>query len=102
MKNKKDIMSGVAEMRSVATRLQAWADDLEAAYQDEKVSESVEKLTLMEVRAILAEKCAAGYGTQVKALIESFGVSSLGSVPAERYAELVNAANGLGGETDAG
>ena len=60
------------------------------------------KFTLPEVRAILAEKCAAGYGTQVKALIESFGVSSLGSVPAESYAELVSAANGLGGETDAG
>lgn len=60
------------------------------------------KFTLSEVRAFLAEKCAAGYGTQVKALIESFGVSSLGSVPAESYAELVSAANGLGGETDAG
>ena len=60
-------------------------------------------LTLPEVRAILAGKCATGFSTQVKALIESFGVTSLREVPPEHYAELVEAAKGLGkGDTDAG
>ena len=58
-------------------------------------------LTLPEVRAILAEKCAAGYGTQVKALIESYGVASLKNVPPEHYAELVEAVRELG-DADAG
>ena len=58
-------------------------------------------LSLPEVRAILAEKCAAGFSTQVKALIESYGVSSLKNVPAEKYEELLEAVRGLG-DADAG
>ena len=56
---------------------------------------------LPEVRAILAEKCAKGFSTQVKALIESYGVSSLKDVPAEKYEELLEAVRGLG-DADAG
>ena len=58
-------------------------------------------LTLPEVRAILAEKCAAGFGTQVKALIESYGAASLKGVPPEKYGELLEAVKGLG-DADAG
>ena len=55
-------------------------------------------LPLPEVRKILAEKCAAGFGTQVKALIESYGASSLKEVPPEKYEELLAAVSGLGGD----
>ncbi len=125
-----DLRAGVAEMRSVARRLNQWADDLEASFRGQgeepttagggnivraEVSrnkqapqcgvapiEAAEKpLSLPEVRAILAEKCAAGFGTQVKALIESYGASSLKGVPAERYGELLEAVKGLG-DADAG
>ena len=60
------------------------------------------ELTLEYVRGILADKCAAGYGTQVKALIESFGVSALSEVPPLMYAGLVASASVLGGDVDAG
>lgn len=125
------LRAGVAEMRSVAQRLNQWADDLEASFSDKKAdaaevpaSEScpAEKkkriaksagaesaasgtgktFTLPEVRAILADKCAAGFGAQVKALIESYGVSSLKGVPAEKYGELLEAVGLLGGDADAG
>ena len=131
------LRAGVAEMRSVAQRLNQWADDLEASFRGQEAtpaevpaSETVpasgrkkasagkasvataapepaaaEKknpaLSLPEVRAILAEKCAAGFSTQVKALIESYGVSSLKDVPAEKYEELLEAVRGLG-DADAG
>ena len=74
----------------------------------EAAAGEVEKkpLSLPEVRAVLAEKCAAGFGTQVKALIESYGVSTLKGVPADRYEELLEAVSGLGvamgGDADAG
>lgn len=60
-------------------------------------------LTLPQVRSLLAAKCAAGFAAQVKALIESFGVSALKEVPPEHYAALVAAAEELGreGEPDA-
>lgn len=58
--------------------------------------------SLPEVRTILAGKCAEGFGTQVKALIESYGAASLKEVPAEKYGELLEAVGRLGGDTDAG
>ncbi len=131
MSNMEGLRAGVAEMRSVAQRLNQWADDLEASFRDKETDASevpasvpgptekkktaadsprnepaaVKKkgkaLTLPEVRAILAEKCAAGFGTQVKALIESYGAASLKGVPADRYEELLEAVKGLG-DADAG
>ena len=65
------------------------------------VEKAGKTLSLPEVRAILAEKCAAGFSAQVKALIESYGVSSLKNVPAEKYEELLEAVQGLG-DADAG
>ena len=132
MEKMDSLRAGVAEMRSVAQRLNQWADDLEASFRDPKAPEekvdagepapapgkkkaaadkaaaepaaAEEKgkaLTLPEVRSILAEKCAAGFGTQVKALIESYGASSLKGVPPEKYGELLEAVKGLG-DADAG
>ena len=125
MNKTEGLRAGVAEMRSVAQRLMAWADDLEASFRPPETDEGkvpasepapVEKekgapketakenagaLTLPEVRAILAEKVAAGFGTQVKALIESYGTASLKGVPADRYGELLEAVKGIG-ESDAG
>ncbi len=138
MEKIESLRAGVAEMRSVAQRLNQWADDLEASFRDQEAperevppAESVQPgkrkkaeegkkspgsteaastvvpeseakpLTLPEVRAILAEKCAAGFGTQVKALIESYGASSLKGVPPEKYGELLEAVKGLG-DADAG
>ena len=69
---------------------------------DGKTAAEKKDLKLPEVRAILAGKCAAGFGTQVKALIESYGASSLKEVPAEKYGELLEAVGQLGGDADAG
>ena len=137
--NKMDgVRAGIAEMRSVAQRLNQWADDMERSFQAReappgeapaadavqpepgaekaegpagaggaeaavgKAAEAKKEPTLPEVRAILAGKCAAGFGTQVKALIESYGASSLKEVPAEKYEELLEAVGQLGGDADAG
>ena len=144
MSKMEGLRAGVAEMRSVARRLNQWANlleqsvtenfqevsssetsslpsgklrglslrngDLEALFRSSEADEAevsasepgpVSPLTLPEVRAILAEKCAAGFGTQVKALIESYGASSLKGVPADKYGELLEAVKGLG-DADAG
>lgn len=126
------LRAGIAEMRSVAQRLNQWADDLEQSFRDQEAPEkevadgkpaALEKkkkaaacravaeptadkeegktLTLPDVRAVLAEKCAAGFGAQVKSLIESYGASTLKEVPADRYEELLEAVKGLG-DADAG
>jgi len=126
MDKREGLRAGVAEMRSVAQKLNQWADDLEASFRDQEASEqevdagkpvpapkkkraadqaSAEPAAaaetgkpakeLPEVRAVLAKKCAAGFGTQVKALIESYGASSLKGVPPEKYEELLEAVGQL-------
>ena len=127
MDKMESLRAGVAELRSVARKLNQWADDLETSIHNQEgeesevsVSETVstvtkaekpepesarpsaaqkaeKPITLPEIRAILAEKCAAGFATQVKALIESYGVFSLKDVPADHYGELLEAVNSLGG-----
>ena len=120
MNRMEDLRAGAAEMRSLARRLTEWADELDPPFRDQAsdapevpASEPVQPgqgrkkakktLTLPEVRSILAGKCAAGFGTQVKALIESYGASSLKEVPPEKYEELLEAVAALGaGDADAG
>lgn len=121
---KKNLAAGVKEMRSVAKKLLAWADDLEkasapatpavAAPADggadrgepaKAVKEETAPAappTFHEVKALLTKKCADGYAAQVKALIASFGVSSLSKVPAEFFGELYDAALLLGQEENEG
>ena len=125
--NKKNLAAGVKEMRSVANRLLAWADDLEKAGEGEEapddavgsalpavgdspgaspfVGEPAEAVkeappTRAQVKAFLTEKCAAGYAPQVRALIASFGASSLSEVPEESLGSLLDAALLLGEEGD--
>ena len=113
--DKKNLAAGIKEMRSVAKRLMAWADDLEksavsaepepvvAADAAPAVAPAAPPPTLAEVKAFLTGRCAAGYSAQVKALIASFGASSLSSVPEESLGDLMEAARMLGeGEGDAG
>ncbi|WP_302490379.1 hypothetical protein [uncultured Dialister sp.] len=54
------------------------------------------KLSLEEVRAVLADKSMAGFRDEVKALITSFGVNRLSEVPADKYKELVEQAEAIG------
>ena len=55
-----------------------------------------------ELRGLLAAKSAGGYRTQVLALIQSYGAEKLSEVDPSHYADLMEAAAGLGGESDAG
>lgn len=59
-------------------------------------------VTFDQARNLLAAKCAAGYRTQVQALINSFGATRFSEVDPSHYAELVEAAGLLGGDPDAG
>ena len=53
------------------------------------------KVALEDVRKKLAALSHEGKAAQVKALLTNFGASKLTDVPAERYAELLAAAEGI-------
>lgn len=51
--------------------------------------------TIEQVRAILAEKSQAGFTTQVKELLQSFGSVKLSGIDPARFSELIEAAKAL-------
>lgn len=122
---KKNLAAGIREMRSVAKRLMAWADDLEknsgvadpdagaasagdsaSAPAGVAVADSGSAVgsaapavpTRAEVKGFLAKLCASGYSAQVKALIASYGATSLSGVSEEALGDLWNAALLIGQE----
>lgn len=58
--------------------------------------EPEKKLTLADVRAVLAEKSRAGYTQEVKAIIEKHGADKLSDVDESEYAALLADAEVLG------
>ena len=130
MANKKDLRGSIEKMREVAELLTGWADDMERSLKNkgnrkndssETVSEmepvsvsdsdsgsapesvsDVAPPSFEELRGLLAAKSAGGYRTQVLALIQSYGAEKLSEVDPSHYADLMEAAAGLGGDVDAG
>ena len=66
------------------------------AKEPEKPAEPEKKLTLADVRAVLAEKSRAGFTEEVKALIAKHGADRLSEVPEAEYAALLADAEVLG------
>lgn len=60
-----------------------------------KAEKQAEAPTLADVRAKLAALSKSGKADQVKALIAQFGVTKLTDVAAERYTEVLQAAEAL-------
>ena len=61
-----------------------------------------EPVTWAGVKNFLTKLCASGYSAQVKALIASYGVTSLSAVPEEALGELLDAALLIGEEEENG
>ena len=129
MVNKRDLRRGIEKMREVAQLLNGWADDMERSLEAEKKKKpaaaadatpaaeiapaaeaataepaSAPALSADAVRAELAAKCAAGFRTQVQALINSYGAAKFSEVAPEHYPALLEAVAclGVGGEDHAG
>lgn len=89
-------------LRSLADLLEAFADVCRDS-KEPKVIEVQEvkdlpKVSLEEVRAVLALKSQSGRTAEVKKLIAKYGASKLSEVPPEHYAALIKDAEVLGDE----
>ena len=127
MVNKRDLRGGIEKMREVAQLLSGWADDMESSLEakEKKTAAVATAATAVpaaedapsadaapaapaelpeaeSVRTVLAAKCAAGFRTQVQALINSFGAAKFSEVAPEHYPALLEAVVGLGGDGHAG
>jgi hypothetical protein len=65
------------------------------APEAEAPADSAPAVTLVQVRARLAELSSEGKKEAIKKLMSDFGVSKLTEVPEEKYSELMTAAEAL-------
>ena len=95
--------AGTVAENADAAPAPALSEVAEPAVAEEPVAPAVPTApSFEEVRGLLAAKSAAGCRTQVLALIRSYGAEKLSEVDPAHYAELMEAASGLGGDGDAG
>lgn len=98
----------IKDLRSTATALTETADSLYQMFSgtDEVKEEAVlapvknepdnPKLTLTDVRSILADKSRAGFTTEVRELIQKYGADRLSKVDPANYEALKKDAEALG------
>ena len=87
-----DIMS---KLRDAARLINEVADEL-ATQQEETPSVDKPQISFTDVRAVLAQKAAAGFKGEVKALIGKFNAEKLSDIRQEDYGELMKEAEGIG------
>ena len=105
------LLAVVSDMRSLTDSLQALADavgnESDVPAEAEKPAEAKEqvaeketaeeqKLTLEDVRAVLAEKNQNGLTAEVRTLINKYGGSRLSDLDPVNYADLIRDAEVLG------
>ena len=94
-----ELSQAIDELRSTAAALTAVADSLTQLFSGEEpaTEEPAPKpITKEEVRAELAAKSAAGYGTQVRALLKRYGAAQLSAVNPDDYSSLLLEAQAIG------
>lgn len=99
-----ELSQTVEELRMAARALTSAADSLVRLFSNDEPVETAQPerkpLTLEELRGILSDKCAQGYASQVKALIESYGAKTLKDVAPAYYDDLALSAQALGEEKE--
>ena len=93
------ILEIIKNIRCVADSLQLLVSNTTKNTEDkanEKESTNEKpKVTIEQVRAVMAEKSQEGLTDKVKALLESFGANKLSDVKEENYAALLEKAKEL-------
>ena len=75
------------EVKEIAAKLRELADAIE--------EEKAPKISLEDVRAVLAIKSRDGKTLEVRKLINTYGVTKLSDVPEDKYQELMAKAEAL-------
>lgn len=92
------LLDVVSDLRSLADSVQAVADAI-ASNAPEEVSKPEQpeekRVTLEEVRAVLAEKSHDGFTAEVRALLQKYGTSKLSEIDPSKYDALLADAEGL-------
>ena len=89
-----ELSAAVAEIRKCSELLLEVAEALTSV--NESPEPPIEKITMEEVRAVLAQKAAAGLSSEVKALLDKHGAKKLSDISPEDYNQLIKEAEAIG------
>jgi len=105
MSKMKELSLAVDELRNCAQALNNVADSLAALFNGntepvqgtpaQSETPAVKKVTLEQVRAVLAEKSRSGLTDQVRSLLLAHGASKLSEIDPKEYPALLKEAEGL-------
>ena len=98
--NKEILREVIKDLENLTVHLKALFDDAGASGVGCKETasnnkESVKKVSLEDVRAVLAKLSQHGKTAEVKALIVKFGANRLSELDESKYAELLEEAKGM-------
>jgi len=95
MSKVKLLLDIVSEMSSLAESIKTYAesietgDEIQSTEAKEKPKKEIEKVTLEQVRAVLAEKSRSGHASEVRELLLKNGANKLSDISPEKYADLL-------------
>jgi hypothetical protein len=108
MSKTKLLLDVINDIKSLSNSMQELADVLsdeenipaipkaeELSLDTSKTKSSKSKVTLEEVRAVLARKSQDGFTQQIQSIIQGFGAKKLSEVDPKHYEEMINLAEGL-------
>jgi F0F1-type ATP synthase membrane subunit b/b' len=93
----KEIRDAAAAINAAADRLarQSAGDDKQQNTKTAADRQEKPKLSLADVRAVLADKSRAGYTEEIRELLHKYGASKLSAVDPKDYEALLYDAEGL-------
>ena len=89
-----ELSAAVAEIRKCSELLLEVAEALTS--MGESSEQQSEKITMEEVRAVLAQKAASGLSDEVKALLDKHGAKKLSDINPEDYDQLIKETEAIG------
>ncbi|MBS4761202.1 rRNA biogenesis protein rrp5 [Carnobacteriaceae bacterium zg-ZUI252] len=91
----KHLSSSLDELCSV---LEGQEEQVDSTVLDFSIESESKKITLEDVRAVLADKSRLGFTKEIKAIITACGATKLSDVNPQDYPTLLKKAEGLGHE----
>lgn len=95
MSRMSDMAQTIEELRSAAAAISDAADWLTRMFSEQPQASDVSasppepKLTLEQVRAVLADKSRKGHTAEVRALLQKYGAAKLSGIDPANYKELL-------------
>lgn len=99
------LLDVVQDMHSLADSIQAFCDEASSKENEQtqksttkRKTEREPKISLEEVRGVLAEKSQLGFTAEVRAIIQKYGANRLSEVDPKNYKKVLEDAEVLGNE----